>query len=82
MRLTLGSAFLIAAALVLPNASFAKHGDKDLRFEDQQARKKAKEHDKAYRAWLKSQGKQDKAWAKADEKERNEFWKAQKKAEK
>ena len=69
MRLKLGSALLIAAALMLPTASFAKHADKDFKYEDKQARKEAKEQDKAYRKWLKSQGKQEKAWDKADEKE-------------
>jgi hypothetical protein len=75
MSLKLGSALFIAAALVLPNVSSAKHPDKNFKFEEKQA----KEQDKAYRKWLKSQGKEEKAWAKADEKERKEYWKAQKK---
>ena len=81
MRLTLESALLIAAALVLPNASIAKHPDKEFKYEEKLYRKQSKEQDKAYRAWLKSQGKEEKSWAKADEKERKEYWKAQKEAE-
>ena len=78
MRLKFGSTPLVAAALVLPNVSSAKHPDKNFKFEEKQA----KEQDKAYRKWLKSQGKAEKSWDKADEKERKEYWKAQKKTEK
>jgi hypothetical protein len=81
MNSKLGFALLIAAALVLPKASFAEHLDKDVKFEEKQARKEAKEQDNAYQKWLKSQGKEEKSWAKADEKERKEYWKAQKHAE-
>jgi hypothetical protein len=81
MRLKLVSALLIAAALVLPTGSFAKHPDKEFKYDEKQDRREAKEQDKAYRKWLKSQGKQEKAWEKADEKERKEYWKAQKKDE-
>lgn len=82
MNSKLASALLIAATLVLPTNSFAKHPDKDFKFEEKQARKEAKEQDKAYRRWLKSQGKEEKAWDNTDEKERKEDGKAQKQAEK
>ena len=56
MRIKFGFPLLIALALVLPNASFAKHPDKDFKFEEKQAHKDAKDQDKAYRKWPKVSG--------------------------
>ena len=74
MRLKL-AAVLMVPMMMLPNASFAKHPDQDIR-------KEQKQEDKEFKEWLKAQGKEDKEWDKASKKDRKDYEKYLKKTAK
>ena len=72
MRRKLVTVLLLGCVMGLPNASFARDKDKEIR-------KEQKAEDKDFRKWLKDQGKEDKECAKASKKEQKEYEKYLKK---